>query len=66
MTRATAPTEELLQLVTTKLSIELQDSRAEAASASSEELRSWFDGRAQGLEIAARVLDEVLCYQRRA
>lgn len=66
-THAAAP-DRLLQAAITALSVDLQDSRAEALSAASPELRSWFDGRSQGIERALRVLDDALDpdYQRRA
>lgn len=53
----------LIQAATTSIAIELQDSRSEAAAAASDAQRSWFDGRAQGLE---RALELLGAYQRRA
>lgn len=61
-------TEQLLTVATARLEAELRDCRAEASCECSEPLRSWFDGRTQGLEDALRVLEQVLQprYQRRA
>lgn len=62
------PSDRLLTVATTRLEAELHECRAEAACASSEAMRSWFEGRTQGLEDALRMLDDVLRprYQRRA
>lgn len=59
---------ELLTAATTTLAVELQECRAEAACAATDGLRSWFDGRAHGLERALELLDSAveIDYQRRA